>query len=96
MSHLLPEDCHQPRQFQEIRQAEGRPTGREDHHRVGRNHVRPTGGNAGQLTVLVMVVDPIVAPVMPNRHKRELLAMEGMKWMGDAERLCRIVPIACI
>jgi hypothetical protein len=96
MDHLLPKCRHQPVELKQVFQTERRSAGREGHHRVGRNYVRPFGGNADQLILVVTVVDPIVAPAMPDRYHQELLAMEGMEWMGDAKDLCRIVPTGCI
>jgi hypothetical protein len=96
MGRLLPKCRHEPCKLKQVFQTERRAAGREDHHWIGRNHVRPTGGNADQLIVVVTVIDPIIAPVMPDRYQPELLALEGMEWVGDAERLCRIVPIGCI
>jgi hypothetical protein len=48
------------------------------------------------LLIPVTVADPVLAPVVTNGYERELLAVERMERMGDAECLCRIVPIGCI
>ena len=88
MDRLLLKGRHQPGELKQVPQTERRPPGRKDHHRIGRNHVRPLGGDADQLIVVAPVEDPIVAPAMADRYQRELLAMEGMEWVRDAECLC--------
>jgi hypothetical protein len=96
MVHLLPKRRHQPCKLKQVFQTERRPAGRDHHHRIRRNHVCPTGWNGGQLLIPVTVADPVLAPVVTNGYERELLAVERMERMGDAECLCRIVPIGCI
>ena len=95
MDHLLPPSRHQPGQFQQVAESKRRPASRQGHHRVGRDHVGPTGGHADKYALGIVVVDPILAPAMADRHQQEDLAGKRMEWMRDTESPYRVVRTGC-
>jgi hypothetical protein len=48
------------------------------------------------LTITVVKVSPILAPVVPMLYESELLAAKRMEGMSDLERSCLKVTIGCI
>jgi hypothetical protein len=67
--------------------AERRPARRDHRERVRSRHVGPPGRQREQLSVLVVQVDPVLAPVLAVGDELEVLAASG--WNGWVTRTRR-------
>jgi hypothetical protein len=85
-------------QISQRQQAIGReraPSGRDHHERIQGHHVGPPGWQREQLPVLVMQVDPVLAPVLAVDDELEVLAAQGMERMRHADASVPITRIRC-
>ena len=64
--------------------------------RVGSSQIGPAGGQKAHASVLVAVIDTILAPLPPLGYQIQRLTTERMKWMGYAETWSRIARLKCI
>jgi hypothetical protein len=76
---LRAEPAHQVRGGQQAIGGERAPAGRDHHERVRRRHVGPPGWQREQLPVLVVQVNPVLAPVLPVRHELEIATIQRME-----------------
>ena len=76
-------------QLQEIRYAKGSLAGREHHTGVGGMQTGPGRWQRADMLRGIIEGDAILPPVMPIGQDLKLLAVEGMKGMGDREHSLR-------
>jgi hypothetical protein len=85
-------------QVSECQQAIGgerAPAGRDHHERVLRRHVGPPCWQREQLPVLVVQVDPVLAPVLAVGDELEALAAQRVKRVRHPDTSVPIVRIGC-
>ena len=90
---LAAQALQQLSQLDQIQSTEQCAPGRQLHHWVLGNDVRPCRRNRYQMLAYVVEVHSVLAPRVEIGDQFELLARPGMKWMGDSETS---IQIACI
>src|SRR6516165_779720 len=80
----------------QIFQAEIRSTSSSDDERVWSSQIGPAGRQKAHMSVLVAVVNPILAPLPTPRDQIQHLSVQRMKWMGNTETCSRIARLKCI
>jgi hypothetical protein len=71
------------------------PARRDHHERVRRRHVGPPGRQREQLPVLVVQVDPVLAPVLAVGDELEVLAAQRMERVRHPDATVPIGRIGC-
>ena len=99
-SRRLPSrDCAEPvsqiGQRQQARHGERAAAGRDHHERVRRGDIGPACGHGEQMPVLVMQVDPVLAPVLAIRDELEVPAMQRVKRVRRPDTSVPIERIRC-
>ena len=92
---MTPVSCHQIHKPHEIVGAEVRPPCGHYRERVRGNCVGPRGRQSHEATLLIMEVNPMLAPRLPVGHEFELATAEWVEGMGDLEPSWRMLPIRC-
>ncbi len=92
---LRAEPVCQISQRQQAIGGERAPSSRDHHERVRHRHVSPPGWQREQPPVLVVQVDPVLAPVLPADDEPEVLAAQGMERVRHPDALIPIVRIGC-
>lgn len=92
---MTPVSCHQIHKPHEIVGAEVRPPCGHYRERVRGNCVGPGGRQSHEATLLIMEVNPMLAPRLPVGHEFELATAEWVEGMGDLEPSWRMLPIRC-
>src|SRR5579871_3243745 len=64
--------------------------------RVGNGQIGPAGRQKAQASVMVAVIDTLLAPFPSLGRHVQRLPTERMKWMGYAETCSRIARLKCI
>jgi hypothetical protein len=91
----LVEVAQEPRQAEQIRGTERRPSGGKGDGWVWRNDVRPGGRQRAQGVVLVEEPDPLFTPGTPDVEEFELASKPGMEGMRDAEVVIPFMGTRC-
>ena len=73
----------------------GAPARRDHHERVRRCRVGPRCWQREQLPVLVVQVDPVLAPVLAVGDELEVPAAQGMERVRHPDASVPIVRIGC-
>ena len=89
------EPVHQVRDGQQAIGGERTPAGRDHHERVRRRHVGPPCREREQLPVLVVQVDPVLAPVLTGGDELEIAAGQRMERVRRPDPAIPIVRIGC-
>jgi hypothetical protein len=88
------EPVHQVRDGQQAIGRERAPAGPDHHERV-RRHIGPSRRQREQLPVLVVQVNPVLAPVLPVRHELEVAAVQRMERVRHPNPSIPIIWIGC-
>jgi len=75
--------------LQQIRHTKGGSTGSQDHIGVRRNNARPGCWQRPHMVSSLVKGDTIFSPIVPTGENLKLLAVQGMKRMGDRENSFR-------
>jgi hypothetical protein len=90
-----PKAVDQINQSQQIGRGEWAPTLSDHHERIDRRQISPTCWQREQLPVLVVQVNPILAPVVAVHHKLEFPPEQRMEPMSHPHTTMPIVEIRC-
>ena len=90
---LAAQALQQLSQLDQIQSTEQCAPGRQLHHWVLGNDVRPCRRNRYQMLAYVVEVHSVLAPRVEIGDQFELLARPGMKWMDNSETS---IQAACI
>lgn len=96
LAMFLEQPRHKCRQLDQINRTEIAAPGRELQERISRRQARPRSRNGDQLSVVVVVVGSVLAPIVSMLDESELLPTKRMEGMSDIERFCFNVTIECI
>ncbi len=69
--------------------------GRDHHERVRCRRIGPSCWQREQLLVLVVQVDPVLAPVLPVRDELEVTAGQRVERVGNPHPSVSIIWIGC-
>ena len=86
----------QPEEFQQICYAKERSLRADDDLRVRPHKIRPLRWTRADGRLIDLQQKSSARPVVPLAHARELLAAEGMEWVGDAHKTRRCACNTCI
>ena len=89
------EPVSQISQRQQARHGERAAAGRDHHERVRRGDVGPPCRQREQLPVLVVQVDPVLAPVLAIGDELEVPAMQRVERVRHPDATVPIVRIGC-
>ena len=82
-------------QRQQARRGERAAAGRDHHERIGGRDIGPPCWQREQLPVLVMQVDPVLAPVLPVGDELEVPAIQRVERVRHPDPSVPIVRIRC-
>ena len=82
-------------QRQQARHRERAAAGRDHHERIRRGDIGPACWQGEQLPVLVMQVDPVLAPVLAVRDELEVPAVQRVERMRHPDTSVPIVRTGC-
>ena len=68
---------------------------RDNHERIGGHDIGPPGRQREQLAVLVVQVDPVLAPALLVRDELEVLTGQRMEQVGHPDTSVPIIWIGC-
>ena len=92
---LRAEPACQVSECQQASRGERRPARRDQHERVRRYRVGPRCWQREQLPVLVVQVDPVLAPVLAVDDELEVPPAQGMERVRHPDTSVPIVRIRC-
>ena len=90
-----PEPVDQVCDRQQVIGGERAAAGRDHHERVRRSDIGPACGHGEQMPVLVMQVDPVLAPVLAIRDELEVPATQRVKRVRHPDTSVPIERIRC-
>ena len=82
-------------QLEQVLGAKGRAPRRNRDGGIDRENAGPLSRQRDQPTGVVVVVNPVLAPIVAIRHQGELTPAERVERMSDLERLAGTAQIGC-
>jgi hypothetical protein len=90
-----PQPADQISQRQQVIDGERAPAVRDDHERTGGHDIGPPGRQREQHTILVVQVDPVLAPVLPVRDELEVPAEQRMEPVRHPHTSVPVIWMGC-